>query len=313
MRPKCLLAACSIVTMLTLQSCAEFWDFLAGYQGSLTSPTVGDMLYIEAAGDSFRFGKPYGPHNVSATITYNFLVSETEVTNRMFGEFIDDNGYTTQAYWTTAGWNFINGVTNKWPFFWLDTDISPDQPVVGISWHEAVAFTQWLSIKEGWPPAYDADGRIIDLLEDGYRLPTELEWEYVASKGDPAEPERLYAWGNSWHCGKLVSTVAPCNIHSFVQDVGSKSPAGDTPRGLSDMSGNAAEFTSDTYNEPIPIEPTVNRYIFDPQQSAVMHRGGRLSNNSAASFETSQRAYINMENRFESDVGFRVVRTYPIQ
>lgn len=313
MRPKRFLGALALFTMLTLQSCAEFWDFLANYKGNLTSPTVGDMLYIRAAGDSFMFGKPYGPHNVTTTITYNFLVSRTEITNRMFGEFIDDGGYTNPAYWTTAGWNFVSGLEYKRPFFWLHNHVSADQPVVGISWHEAVAFTQWLSIKEGWPPAYDGDGRIIDLFADGYRLPTEAEWEYVASKGDPAESERLYAWGDSWNCGKLVSTVAPCNIHSYVQPVGSKSPDGDTPRGLQDMCGNAAEFTSETYNEPVSMVPTVNRYIFDPQQPFVMYRGGGLMDSNADNFETSHREYINIQNRSEGDVGFRVVRTYPIQ
>lgn len=307
------LIALPIIASLYLQACSSLNDYLANYKGSLTSPTVGDMIYLKSANDTFMFGKPFQSHHANATLTYNVLVSRYEVTNKAFGEFISGGGYTNQAYWTTAGWNFItaNGIT--WPHFWYDLAISPDQPVVGLSWHEAVAFTQWLSLKEGWPVAYDSSGRIIDILNDGYRLPTEVEWEYAASKGDPSETERLYAWGNGWNCGKAICRVPPCdNYVSFLREIGSKSPEGDTPKGLSDMSGNASEMVSDTYCS-LSSGSSINRYIFDDQVEMIIHRGGGWPEGVGGSFETSHRAYVHVEARTGDHIGFRVARTYPIQ
>lgn len=300
---------------ISLQSCGQFKDFLTNYKGSLVSPTAGDMIYLESAGDTFLFGKPSGSHNIQATLTYNFLISRYEISNKAFGEFVHDGGYTNQSYWTTDGWNYINSIELPWPNWWLDLVTTPEQPVVGLSWYEAVAFTQWLSIKEGWPVSYDSDGRIIDIFNDGYRLPTEVEWEYAASKGDPTATERIYAWGNSWNCGNAVCRVPPCdNYVSYLQSIGSKSPVGDTPRGLSDMGGNASEMVSDTYQDPIPnILPLVNHYNYDPQELNIIHRGGGWKGNSAGVFETSHREYITKRDRWKSHVGFRIVRTYPIQ
>jgi len=323
MKTKRFLIILPIIALLFLQacSCSSLEDYLSDYEGSLWSPTVGDMIYLESANDTYRFGKPNGPQGIiQTTLTYNFLISQYEVTNRAFEEFVDDGGYTNQAYWTTAGWNYIstNGILHPYHWsepYWYEFAIDPDQPVVGVSWHEAVAFTQWLSIKEGWPVAYDSDGRIIDLLSDGYRLPTEVEWEYAASKGDPSETERLYAWGNSWNCGKAVCSVHPCGSTPsyFLQAVGSKRPGGDTPQGLSDMSGNAAEMVSDTYSELVPNVPLTNGYIFDPQVDLILYRGGAWSDTFSNQFETSYRGFIYKEIRTYDNIGFRVARTYPIQ
>lgn len=323
MKTKRFLIILPIIALLFLQacSCSLLEDYLSDYEGSLWSPTVGDMIFLESENDTFRLGPLYGPQGIiQTTLTYNFLISRHEVTNRAFEEFVNDSGYTNPAYWTTDGWNFITTHGILHPYYWAEPyryefAIDPDQPVVGVSWHEAVAFTQWLSIKEGWPVAYDSEGHIIDLTSDGYRLPTEVEWEYAASKGDPSEAERTYAWGNSWNCGKAVCSVHPCGSSSsyFLQPVGSKSPGGDTPQGLSDMSGNAAEMVSDTFSELVPNVPIINGYIFDPQVDLIIYRGGSWSDIFASQLETTYRKYMYKEVRINDNVGFRVARTYPLQ
>ena len=59
-----------------------------------------------------------------------------------------------------------------------------DQPVVGISWYEAVAYCNWRSVRKDLVPATaPTDGSIS--LHQGYRLPTEVEWEYAAAEGEP--------------------------------------------------------------------------------------------------------------------------------
>ena len=319
MRIKRFLVAPIVAVILSLQACGSLLDYLSGYVGSLWSPTVGDMIYLESAGDPFMFGKQYTTVYIQETLSYNILVSQHEVTNAAFREFIDDGGYTTQTYWTTRGWNFIstNGLTE--PLYWNDPDYNaPNQPVVGVSWYEAVAFTQWLTIKEGFLPAYNWDGRLTDLYYDGYRLPTEVEWEYAASKGGPSESERDYPWGNSWHCGKAVNRVGACANYVFgPQAVASRSPDGDTPQALADMSGNVAEMVSDSFQQDSDISTVIvnNRYYYDAQatEGFTLTRGGAWSGTIGLLFQTSYRGGPVSHTSRSNTTGFRVVRTYPNQ
>lgn len=101
-----------------------------------------------------------------------------------------------------------------------------DQPVVGVSWHDAVAYCQWLT----------------DSMADGhtYRLPTEAEWEWAASGG-----KRKYPWGNEEpdntraNYDRKVGHTTPVGAY----------PAGATPEGLMDMAGNAWEWCQDSYDK----------------------------------------------------------------
>ena len=53
--------------------------------------------------------------------------------------------------------------------------------------------------------------------------------------------------------------------------------------------------------------------LADPQANFIVHRGGGWRGAVGGTFETSHREYVNVQNRFEDDIGFRIVRTYPIQ
>lgn len=320
MKTRCLTRILMVVAVSSLPGCSSLSDFLSGYTGSLWSPTVGDMIYLESAGDPFMFGKLHEPLYIQETISYNILVSRYEVTNAAFQAFIDDGGYTDQTYWPTEGWDYITqrGITA--PAYWNDPAYNaPQQPVVGVSWFEAVAFCQWLTLEEGFQPAYGWNGSITDLYYDGYRLPTEVEWEYAASKGDPASAERRYPWGDSWHCGKAVNRVGACaNYVSGTLPVGSRSPDGDTPQGLADMAGNVKELVSDTWQYAADVSTVVvtDRYVYanDPTsiEGYTVIRGGAWNGIFGALFETSRRDILIHTGRHDT-VGFRVVRTYPNQ
>ena len=309
-----------IIVTLALSGCGALRDYLGDYTGSLWSPTVGDMLYLESAGDSFMFGKLHEPLYIQESITYNLLVARHEVTNEAYQAFIDDGGYSNSMYWSNEGWSYITqqGITG--PAFWNDPAYNaPTQPVVGVSWFEAVAFSQWLTLKEGFTPAYNWDGRITDLYYDGYRLPTEVEWEYAASRGDPASSERRYPWGDTWYCNRAVVSVPPCgNYVSGTLPVGSRSPDGDTPRGLADMAGNVAEMVSDTFQQDADVSTVIvtDRYVYvnDPAniEGYTVSRGGSWTALFGAQVETSARQPLIHTNRSDR-VGFRVVRTFPNQ
>ncbi|ETX03252.1 MAG: hypothetical protein ETSY2_33910 [Candidatus Entotheonella gemina] len=114
-------------------------------------------------------------------------------------------------------------------------------PIVGVRWDEAIQFCNALSEREGYQPCYRQVRHrwVCDWHADGYRLPTEAEWEYACRAGtetrysfgdDPGELDR-YAWfdGNSEYQRQEVAQKAP------------------NPWGLYDMHGNVWEWCWDSY------------------------------------------------------------------
>jgi len=121
-----------------------------------------------------------------------------------------------------ASW-FSSDVQTQ-PLLWNDPAYNhPAQPVVGVCWHEARAYCAWLSAQTG----------------QDYRLPSEVEWE-AAARG---RAERRYPWEGDFD---------PSRCNSFESHVRGTTPAGvfpagDTPQGIADMSGNVWEWTSSLY------------------------------------------------------------------
>src|SRR5205823_1782439 len=73
---------------------------------------------------------------------------------------------------------FLVATSHPEPPFWNAPEFNrPDQPVVAVSWFDAMKFCEWLSHRTGRP----------------YRLPTEAEWEQAARGGSEGS---LYPWGN---------------------------------------------------------------------------------------------------------------------
>lgn len=276
----------------------------------------GTLVTINSANDSFTMGDgTYGPNPVvSQTISYDFKMSKHEITNAQFQVFIDDGGYSTDSYWTTNGITERNNGSWTQPANWTDSSLNgANQPVVGVSWYEAVAFTNWLSTKEGLTPAYNSSGQIVNLSANGYRLPIEVEWEYAAAKGQSGASERLWSWGGAiagdWDCTRTVSndTGNGCSA-SQTANVGSIS-AGDTPQGLSDMSGNVWEWVSDSYQADSGIASGTDWYYFVDDQATTLSifRGGAWGNDNEAQFRGAFRGGGNLVYRVNY-VGFRVVR-----
>ena len=184
--------------------------------------TIGiTLIAIHAAGSSVTMGDgTYGPR-IAETLSSDFQMSKYPVTNGLFAQFVDDNGYGTKEYWTTTGWAWKRSKTS--PLFWKSSTFNgADQPVVGVSWYEAVAFCNWLSAKEGLTPAYDETGRA-KLDATGYRLPTEVEWEYASAKGAPDQAERVFPWGDEPNAQNAVSNVPPSHAPR-TENVDSRSP-----------------------------------------------------------------------------------------
>ena len=146
-----------------------------------------------------------------------------------------------------------------------------DQPVVNVSWSDAMKYCKWLSEKTG----------------KNYRLPYSLEWEMVASGGG----KRIFPWGN----GKPTKNHANFNNNVGHTTIIGSYPEGATPEGLFDMAGNVWEWCN---------EYKTNHMLCGALRGGL--RGGSWLND----FEylrCSARGNHQPDGR-SSNVGFRVVR-----
>jgi formylglycine-generating enzyme required for sulfatase activity len=310
---KAIVASVLCLSVLALASCPLD---LRGYVEWLK---VRDLLIpieeilIASAGDSFQMGDGFiGPNPTRRqNLTYSFRMSKYEITNAQFKVFVDQGGYTTQSYWTNAGWAWLVGMwpapAGRMPARWTDPVFNaPDQPVVGVSWYEAVAFCNWRSEKEGLTVAYDLSNGKIIASANGYRLPTLVEREYAAAKGEPGAAERIWPYGDS-----IPDSSKAVYLAASTLAVGSKSPAGDTPQGLADMSGNAVEWCSDNVWVLI-LDNTTDWYYLDDTGGAtsMIMRGGAWSTTSTDELRNAND--MSMAAALPGDraswFGFRTVR-----
>lgn len=171
-----------------------------------------------------------------------------------------------------------------------------DLPVEKVSWNDAVDFCNTLSKLDGLEPAYDRIGKVVnvDLRRNGYRLPTEAEWE-LACHG-----------GNQGAADKSLDAVAwyVKNSNANTHPVGMKAPNG---LGLFDMLGNLWEWCGDWYERRSPSAALLE----DPTgaESGVERvlRGG--SWNSVSKNVTASYRFRRDPSSRENDVGFRIART----
>ena len=153
-------------------------------------------------------------------ITRPFYLGVYELTQRQFKEVMGRN----PSYFSSEG-------PGKERIAGASTDA---HPVEGVSWADAVLFCNKLSEKEGLKAFYQIDGETVTVLSwsgDGYRLPTEAEWEYAAG-GDPED-----LGGSAWYDRNSGNVTHP---------VGQKRP---NRFGLYDVLGNVWEWCWDGYDE----------------------------------------------------------------
>jgi formylglycine-generating enzyme required for sulfatase activity len=179
-----------------------------------------------------------------------FWIDQTEVTNAMFARFISATGYQTTAeledfssyldlqkrawFWSGADWKHPNGPESN-------IDALGDHPVTQVSQLDAETYCQWA----------------------GRFLPSEAQWVKAARGTD----SRVYPWGDALDSGELanfadknlglkntVRGTAPGvkNIddgYQYTAPVGSY-PAGASPYGALDMTGNVSEWTTTCFDTP---------------------------------------------------------------
>ena len=172
-------------------------------------------------------------------------------------------------------------------------------PVESVSWFDAVEYCNKRSIKEGLTPAYSGSGNNItcNWNANGYRLPTEAEWEYAAKGGNRDPMVYEYSGSNS------VDTVAWYTSNSSsTKPVGTKAP---NSLGLYDMSGNVWEWCWDWYGS-YPSGPQTDPRGASSGSDRVI-RGGSWGG--AAQYVRSALRGSNTPSNRGYYLGFRLARS----
>ena len=186
-------------------------------------------------------------------------------------------------------------------------------PRVNVSWYEAAAYCNWLSIREGmasdqWCYQPNRDGvygpgmRIVEDFVDrrGYRLPTEAEWEFACRAGT----------STSWYFGDDAARLPAYAALAEPGQTGPQPVCRYKPNdfGLFDMLGNVAEWCQDDYQSWTSVESVgVPRYGEVRADDPRVLRGGSVADppsrvRSAARGKAPPSAST-------ATVGFRVARS----
>jgi len=274
------------------------------------------MELVRIGAGAFTMGSPVGEAGRQPSegpqreirITRDFMMGRHEVTNAQFAKFVDETGYLTEAERDEEGGFGIDfesgrivqarGITWREPGF-PGFEPGPDHPVLLVSWHDAMAFCDWLSEREG----------------RRYRLPTEAEWEYAARAGsttpwstgdDPRTLARMANIADESLQGVMGAAIAHeqwSDGFPFTAPVGSFAP---NAFGLYDMHGNVWEWCADVWDDAYFLTAAHEDPLLPGASGFRAIRGGGWIDR-AERARSAQRVWFDPAFRYCLLSGFRVV------
>ena len=272
-----------------------------------TTDVPGGWVTVKAG--KFQMGSPAAPvaepcrdatredqHQV--TLTHDFAIQATEVTQGMFEGLM---GYNPSHYGPAGA----------------GANCGSNCPVEKTNWHEAAAYCNALSQKEGLPLCYHCTGTGTSMTCahtffpgqmiygcPGFRLPTEAEWEYAYRAGTTTA---LYN-GTIANCTSADTNAS--KIGWYINNASSKThPAGEKDPNawkLYDMAGNVWEWCNDYFVAKLGTAPVTDPVGPSTGTKKAMH-GGSLAD-TAHTLRAAYRDENPMVNH-STTVGFRCVRT----
>jgi formylglycine-generating enzyme required for sulfatase activity len=270
-----------VVALLVLLACCSGPKgprSFAGQMPPVVKTPAGQEMVLLPAGE-FLMGSNRGQADEAPThrVRLNsFLMDRTEVTQEMYEKL-----------------RLINPSKVK----------GQKLPVHMMSWVLAARYCNARSKAEGLEPCYNEDNATCDFNKNGYRLPTEAEWEYArraGSEDDSSNPAELRK--HAWFADNAASRPHP---------VAQKAP---NAWGLYDMAGNVSEWCNDIYDQQAYRTSTADNPRGPEQGSQYVVRGGSYDSG-PDSLRASARAG---DNPGFSDAclapethGFRCVRKAP--
>jgi len=259
-----------------------------------------DLAFAEAflPGGEYEMGDHHGfvdPSHPSDELPLHmvrvdaFYMGKTEVTNRQFLAFlnaalldksIEVRNNTVYAAGGTDIYCYTHEAASYYSIsydgkIFTMADFRTDHPMVGVMWYGAAAFCNWLSVQAGLDPCYTLSTWVCDFAKNGFRLPTEAEWEY-AGRGGQTNPYYNYPWGNDQDISKAnwpeskdpyegtdpatYPWTTPAGFYDGSLKLKSaynwpgtalsyQTADGANPFGLYDMAGNVWELVNDWYGQ----------------------------------------------------------------
>ena len=182
---------------------------------------------------------------------------------------------------------------------------NPKNPLEQINWTDATLYCNDRSLAEDLEPCYDEETWECNFEANGYRLPTEAEWEYACRAGTSTK----YSFGNDVRKLRAYAWFTD-NSSKRTHPVGQKKP---NPWGLYDMYGNVSEWCNDLYSESYYRQSQEKDPKGPPKAKERVLRGGAW-NSSAGSCRSSYRTSdpsIDDTCLASDAIGFRCVRNVP--